>query len=117
MKRIVLAFIAGLIAASGIGYAITTNPASNVTADSDNTALTIPYRDANGDVAGMEFSSGFIPLVRTKAQFSAMTGLAVGMTFLCSDCTIPYSVCVATGTGLSQTKVSHSATVGCGTNN
>lgn len=54
--------------------------------------------------------------VKTKAQFDALTGV-VGRAFLCSDCVIPYSVCVGTGTTLSGWKVSHSATVGCGTDN
>lgn len=117
MKRTVTAFIIGLIFATGIGYAITINPASNALADSVNTALTIIYRDANAQIEGLKFSTGFTPLIRTKAQFDALTGLSVGQTYLCSDCTIPYSVCVATGTGLSMTKVSHSATVGCGSGN
>lgn len=51
MKRTLVGFLLGLLAATGIGYAITVNPASNVTADSNATAFTIPYRDANGDFA------------------------------------------------------------------
>jgi hypothetical protein len=116
MKKNIVAFVIGLIFAA-VGYTITTNPASNVTADSDNTALTIPYRDENAQLAGMEFSSGFVPLIRTKAQFDALTPTEVGLTYLCSNCTIPYSMCVATGTAKAQFKVTHSATVGCGTNN
>lgn len=54
--------------------------------------------------------------VKTKAFFDATTPV-VGDTYLCSDCTIPYSVCVGTGATVSGFKVSHSATVGCGTNN
>lgn len=54
--------------------------------------------------------------VKAKAFFDATTP-AVGDAYLCSNCTIPYSVCVGTGASLSGFKVSHSATVGCGTNN
>ena len=53
---------------------------------------------------------------KTKAQFDASTPV-VGQVALCTDCTIAYSLCVGTGTTLSGWKVSHSATVGCGTNN
>ncbi len=55
MKKIIAAFFVGLMFATGIGYAITVNPASAVTADSAATALTIPYRDANG-----AFSAGVV---------------------------------------------------------
>lgn len=40
-----------LLGVVGVGFAITVNPASSVTADSAATPLTIPYRDANGSFA------------------------------------------------------------------
>ena len=66
--------------------------------------------------SALTVTDAFKPAVKTKAQMSAMTGV-VGAVYLCSDCTIPYSVCVGTGTTISGWKVSHSATVGCGVNN
>lgn len=63
-------------------------------------------------------TSGFFkPVVLTVTQFNTAVPDAVGNIALCSNCTINYSVCVATGTSAAQWKVSHSATVGCGTNN
>lgn len=51
MKKILFGFILGAVAFAGIGYAITVNPASAVTADSAATPLTIPYRDSTGSFA------------------------------------------------------------------
>lgn len=137
MKKMLIAFVLGLIAATGIGYALTVNPTSNVLGDSDNTATTLVYRDTNGDFAAGTITATTVSAalsattitvssatvtnslkmgLRTKAQFD-VTAAAVGTTYLCSDCTIAYSLCVATGTGAAQWKVTHSATVGCGTNN
>ena len=50
MKRMIVALIVGLLAATG-AYAITVNPASNVTADSEATANTILLRDSSGNSA------------------------------------------------------------------
>lgn len=124
MKKALVAFFIGLMTATGIGYAVTVNPASAVTADSDNTALTIPYRDANG-----AFSMGALTATsvsataqagpvnfqaKTKAQFDALTP-AIGDMYRCSDCTEKL-VCIATGTALSDFQRMDSPTVGCGTN-
>lgn len=118
MKKAIVYYVLGFMAATGIAYAITVNPASNALADSANTALTIIYRDATGTIEGLKFSTGFVPAVKTKAQFDALTPTAVGQTYLCSDCTIIYQLCVSTsGTHISDFKASHSATVGCGSGN
>lgn len=110
--KIVLAcFI--MIGLAVVGFAVTTNPASNVTADSANTALTIPYRDANGSFA----MGQLIPLVQTKAQIDVLTPAAVGAVIVCTNCTIPYSLCTATGAAVSMWARAGSATVGCGTGN
>lgn len=45
-------------------------------------------------------AAGHIPSVRTKAQMDAITGV-VGLVYICSDCTVPYDICVGTGTALS----------------
>jgi len=65
-----IAIIAAILIPS-IGNAVTVNPASMVTADSANTPLTIPYRDANGG-----FSAGALVFqlqVLTTAQLQART--------------------------------------------
>ena len=55
--------------------------------------------------------------VRTKAQLNVLAPGEVGAIVLVSDGVIPYSVCVGTGPAAADWKVSHSATVGCGTDN
>ena len=114
MKKIIFGFVLGVMAFAGIGYAITVNPASAVTADSNNTALTIPYRDANGQTEGASFSSAFTPFARTKAQFDAITPTAAGQVYFCSDCTEKL-LCVSTGTTISGFQRSDSESIGCGT--
>lgn len=57
---------------------------------------------------------------RTKAQLGAITP-AAGDTYLCSNCTAPYSLCVATAASLSsfarvQTGTVDTTKLGCGTN-
>ncbi len=49
--KLFLSLLSVILAWSCNSWAITVNPASMVTADSANTALTIPYRDASGDFA------------------------------------------------------------------
>lgn len=90
MKKI-LAAIASLFVIASISYAITVNPASNVTADSANTATTIVLRDANGSFAAGQF----IPLSQTATQISTLVPLATGAVVFNS--THP-SLCVSTGT-------------------
>lgn len=69
----------------------------------------------------------FVPYVRTKAQIDAITAV-VGGVVICSDCTVPYDVCVGTGTGVSDFRATINSAIstsipgtlvnkGCGTNN
>ena len=86
-KRISMFVLGALLGASvGKVAAITVNPASSVTADSAATALTIPYRDANGDFsinalsaasvsASSSTASGVIPLKIRGAYNSAQISL------------------------------------------
>lgn len=60
--------------------------------------------------------AGITPPIRTKAQNDAITP-AVGQMIICSDCSAPYSICVATGATLSGYRRSDSTTIGCGTGN
>lgn len=123
MKKILAGFILGVIAFAGVGYAITVNPASAVTADSENTAFTIPYRDANGafsmgalTATSISVSAQAGPLnlqAKTKAEFDALTP-AIGDMYRCSDCTEKL-ICIATGTALSDFQRVDSTTIGCGT--
>ena len=83
--------------------------------------------DANGVLSGD--GSGLTNLppakgfqIKTKAEFDALTP-AFGDTYYCSDCTIPYDICTATGTDLSgfravMNSLSTGSLVprGCGTN-
>ncbi len=57
-------------------WAVTVNPASQVTADSANTALTIPYRDASGN-----FAAGTITATLTGTA-TTVTALAIDSTKL-----------------------------------
>jgi len=68
-------------------------------------------------------ATGRLQLIhRTKAQIDAITPGQEGEQVLCSDCTVPYDLCIATGTTLSgfrSTILTAILTVsrGCGTNN
>ena len=118
MKKILIAFVLGLLAATGVGYAITVNTAAAVLGDSENTRLTVPYRDASAEMAGPKFSTAFLPLLRTKVQLDALVPeYGAGSVVVCSNCAIPYSLCTATGTLASQWARAGSATVGCGSGN
>lgn len=77
MKKFLLAalIIAGLAYA---GHAISTNPASNVTADSANTALTIPYRDSNGAFAMGALTATTITLTGPGSFSVGLATQAVG---------------------------------------
>ena len=126
MKKLLVAFVLGLLAATGIGYAITVNPASNVTADSDNTAGTIVLRDTSGNFAASAITATSIVASaqvgavrswsRTKAQFDVLVPTAVGEVYFCSNCSTP-NLCVSTGTAASQFLRVDSTSAGCGTSN
>lgn len=71
MKNKMLGLVAFIIV--GLLYAnlqaITVNPASNVTADSANTGLTIIYRDSNGDFSSRDVSvRSIIPSNTTSSR-------------------------------------------------
>jgi hypothetical protein len=118
MKKILFGFILGAIAFAGLGYAITVNPASAVTADSAATPLTIPYRDSAGafDAGSLSNSLQAAPIDtwnRTKAQFDAITPVRKGQVYFCTDCA-EAMLCVSTGTSLSMFQRVDSPTEGCG---
>jgi len=99
MKTIIF----GLMFLAATGYAVTTNPASNATADSANTPLTIIYRDSSGNfVAGQATLAGTVNSAqvghasKTLAQLQALAA-AVGDSYYCSNCS-PAKIVVATGT-------------------
>jgi hypothetical protein len=83
MKKLIVLALASL-ALARVGYAITVNPASNVTADSDNTAGTILYRDNSGNAligtltAGSLVSTGTIST--SAGSLSVSTGTSAGVT-------------------------------------
>lgn len=77
--------------------------------------------------AKLEVVGSFLPQIRTKAQIDAITA-AVGHTYYCSDCTVPYDICIGTGTALSGFRATINSAIntavpgtlvpkGCGTNN
>jgi len=80
MKKIIS--IAGMLFfAAAVAHAISVNPASNVLADSANTAQTIAYRDTNGD-----FVVGIVTATTvnatTQVRISSSATAAVTMQFL-----------------------------------
>lgn len=82
------------------------------------------FLQGNATVAGTltvtgatTLSGQIVPLVRTKAQVDVLVPAAAGATIICSDCTITYSLCTATGTAAAQWARAGSATVGCGSGN
>lgn len=113
--------LAVVLALGGVGYAITVNPASNVTGDSAATPETVVYRDANaafdaGSLSNSLQASGIDTWSRTKAQFSAMTPSRVGQIYYCSDCAVK-NICISTGTGISAFMRADLSTAGCGVDN
>lgn len=121
MKKILFGFVLGVIAFAGISYAITVNPASNVTADSAATAFTIPYRDSSAAIAVGSLTNALqaTPIShwsRTKAQFDAITPAQKGDVYFCTDCTVP-NLCVSTGTHISDFVRADLGTAGCGSGN
>lgn len=67
---------------------------------SNNAATTLqPLRVAGSGLVSI--SGQTLMWVRTKAQIDAITPAAAGAQAICSDCTVPYDLCVATGTTLS----------------
>lgn len=73
----------------GIGIG-TINPASKLHVSSGTLTL-------DGNVSpSLTATNAIRPAIKAKADFDALTP-ALGDTYLCSDCTVPYDICVATG--------------------
>lgn len=125
MKNFIVGALFALCLAGAykLGLADTAPLAFGVTADSNSNASTVVYRNAAGavdtiNISTPTFTGGAVLAIKTKAFFDTNVPAVLGQTYLCSNCTIAYSVCTSTGAGhIGDYKVSHSATVGCGTNN
>jgi len=65
----------------------------------------------------LTLSAQLVPLQRTVTQINTLVPTVVGAVVICTNCTIPYSLCTATGTLAAQWARAGSATVGCGTGN
>ncbi len=113
---------------NSIGTQPTSNPQHVESTDlSGGTLGQIPFQSAASRtsfsattltaVGTLTAADQIVPFVRTKAQIDALVPRAVGAMVVCSDCTITYSVCTATGTLAAQWARAGSSTVGCGTNN
>lgn len=122
MKKALLGLIVLVLA--GVGYAITVNPASNVTADSAATPLTIIYRDSDGDAAVVDLTATTVATSSaatsafsltlggafTTAQIQAKTPSAAGQ--LVYNSTLN-QVCVSTGATVQGYKVVGTASTTC----
>jgi len=51
----------------------------------------------------------------TKANISLLTPDFIGEVVQCTDCTVPYTLCVASGTSVAQFSTTYSSSTGCGT--
>lgn len=122
MKKIVLAVLVGIITVA-VAHSITVNPASSVTADSEGTAFTIPYRDANGDFAAgtiaakVSASSSTTSVFTitlegayTTPQIQGKTPSAAGQ--LVYNSTLK-NVCVSTGTTVQGYKLIGTTATAC----
>ena len=70
------------------------------------------------DTAEIVATVPYVPPIKTKAQFDAITATRSGQVYICSDCAVPFSLCVSTGTVfISGFRRADSTTAGCGTNN
>lgn len=111
MKNKALIFVETMLllaVAYAVVDAITVNPASNVTADSSNTAGTIVLRDLSGNFsAGTITASSLAPTGPTAPASKTMTQLraivpAAGDVYFCNNCTgavgATGKIVVATGT-------------------
>lgn len=125
-----LALIASLFLGS-YAYGISVNPASNVTADSANTAQTIIYRDTNGDFAAGTITATTLaadalsitaptPIYfRTSTQLATLAPAASG--YLVINISRP-ALCISTGTNAGAWVIVSSKTaagggdVNCGLN-
>jgi len=121
MKNKLIVFCLGVVAASLIvaglvetGKAVTVNPASAVTADSANTALTIPYRDASGNFAAGTITANVTSVDGglTVPTYSSTSLRLITPTYIAEDFWIITASgklggrCVSTGTALGQVAIS-----------
>jgi hypothetical protein len=100
MKKILLAALV-VLALGAVGYAITVNPASNVTGDSLGTAETIVYRDTKG-----QFQIDVMTTTDIRADTPAVAGL------LAYNSTIS-NLCVSTGAVIQGWKLAGTASTTC----
>lgn len=93
--------------------------AQTIVAATSQTADLLAISSVTATAATLRVTSGgqFLPLRLTVTQIDTLVPAGVGAVILCTNCTIPYSVCTATGTAAGQWARAGSATVGCGTNN
>lgn len=108
MKNKLFIFVVAILLIGGVAAfvdAITVNPASNVTADSSNTAGTIVLRDTSGNFSAGTITATvtgvFTPTSKTLAQLILITPAAKGETYMCTDCS-PAKIVIATGTAVSN---------------
>lgn len=98
-----------VVAENASSTATVITAAASQTADlfrARNSSLTVVYRIGPvGHVGYRQY---------TKADFDTLVPDFVGAMAQCSDCTLTYSVCRATGTAAAQWAREGSATVGCG---
>lgn len=90
-----------------------------VSAVASQTADLVAVSSPSATTPTMRVTSGgqFLPKRLTKALIDLEVPAAVGAVIICTDCTIPYSLCTGTGTAAAQWARAGSSTVGCGTNN
>lgn len=90
---------------------------SNCYGFTENTVATMDVCKSAGS-SNLTVAGTVRALVRTKAQIDAITPAAaqLGSFLICSDCTVPYDVCVATGTTLSGFRATHNSAMNAATN-
>ncbi len=79
--------------------------------------LSISSRTATAGTVRVAAGGQVLLLRATVTEINTLVPEAVGAAIICTNCTIPYSLCTATGTAAAQWARAGSATVGCGSNN
>ena len=102
---IVCLFAAGLIAQQGL-----------VLIGQGGTGTATTFTSGSAVFAGSTGAYTNTPPTFTVTQFDTKVPDAVGEIFICSNCTVPFVICVATGTAKSQF-VAMKTGSGCGTGN
>lgn len=102
MKKL-LAVVAVLAVFAGVVYAGTVNPTSNVLGDTDATANTLVYRDANGvfDAASLEDGTVVTAKIATNAvttqKLLLLTSAGVSTRILCVTTAKTIGICANAG--------------------